>query len=176
MILENTLAEAETVYRGLYDHHAPLMRFVRDMGIPLPQAFHTAAEFVLNTELRRALTQANTDLDRIDVLLREARAADVALDAPGLGYTLKNVLEDLIEELFENPSDLSLLEKLSRTAVLARSLQIELDLRRVQNTFWELRQWSYPEIQDRSNSGDADARKWIGFFMSLGSTLGVRID
>ena len=176
MILENTLAEAETVYRGLYDHHAPLMRFVRDMGIPLPQAFHTAAEFVLNTELRRAIGQADIDFDRIDALLREARAADVTLDAPGLGYALKKVLEDLIEELFESPSDLPVLEKLTRTAALARLLQIELDLRKVQNTFWELRQWSYPEIRDRSDSGDADARKWVGFFMSLGSTLGVRID
>ena len=176
LILEDTLAEAETVYRGLYDSHAPLMRFVRDMGIPLPKAFQAAAEFVLNTELRRALGRAEIDLDRVEVLLREARAADVTLDAPGLGYTLKKVLEDLIERLFEDPCNLPLLEKLRRTATLAGTLQIELELRKVQNTFWELRQWSFPDMCNRSNAGDADARKWVGFFMSLGQALGVKVD
>jgi alpha-amylase/alpha-mannosidase (GH57 family) len=176
IILENTLAEAETVYRELYRDHAPLMQLVREMGIPLPKAFHTAAEFVLNTDIRRALESVNVDLNLIDQKLSEARAAGIAFDAPGLAFAFKRVLERMMEELFENPPDLPTLEKLARAAALARSLQINLDLQKVQNTFWELRQWAYPDIRQRSDAGDADARKWAGLFLTCGKALGVSVD
>ena len=59
-ILISTLEEAEAVYRQLYEHHAPLMRFLIDLKTPLPKAFQTTAEYALNSHLRRAFP---TDLD-----------------------------------------------------------------------------------------------------------------
>ena len=54
-VLDATLAEDEASYRQIYERQAPLMRFVRDLHVPLPQAFQTAAAFIINTDLRRAL-------------------------------------------------------------------------------------------------------------------------
>ena len=38
-ILISTLDEAEAAYRQLYEHHAPLLRFLIDLKAPLPKAF-----------------------------------------------------------------------------------------------------------------------------------------
>src|SRR5205814_7605839 len=53
-ILESTLLEAEAVYRQVYETHAPMMRFMSDLRVPLPRAFSMAAEFALNSSLRSA--------------------------------------------------------------------------------------------------------------------------
>jgi len=48
------LAEAEAVYRRLYQNSAPLIRFVSGIGIPLPEVFQVTADVVLNSDLRHA--------------------------------------------------------------------------------------------------------------------------
>src|SRR5262249_15982087 len=52
-ILRNTLRDVETNLRSIYDHHAPLMRFLHDVNVPSPKALGMAAEFVINSSLRR---------------------------------------------------------------------------------------------------------------------------
>src|SRR5262249_10322467 len=45
VLMKSTLAEGEAVYRQLYETHAPMMRFLGDLHVPLPRAFQTAADF-----------------------------------------------------------------------------------------------------------------------------------
>jgi hypothetical protein len=52
-ILGSSLSEAEAHYREIYELRVPLMRFLTDLGIPLPRAFQAAAEFTINGDLRR---------------------------------------------------------------------------------------------------------------------------
>ena len=80
LILESTLDDAEEVYRRLYDNYSPLMRFLSDLEIPLPNALRMVGEFVINTTLTRLLAHDQLDLDRIAALLEDARRGDVALD------------------------------------------------------------------------------------------------
>jgi alpha-amylase/alpha-mannosidase (GH57 family) len=44
-ILGDSLESAEAAYRQVYENHAPLMRFLADLRIPLPRSFRTAAGF-----------------------------------------------------------------------------------------------------------------------------------
>src|SRR5207249_11334107 len=62
VILKSTLAEAEAVYRQIYETHAPMMRFVSDLRIPLPRAFSIAAEFAINSSVRTAFE----DIENLD--------------------------------------------------------------------------------------------------------------
>src|SRR5262249_32791915 len=43
-VLQPTLSEAESVYRRLYEHHLPTMRFLAGLSAPLPRALHSTAE------------------------------------------------------------------------------------------------------------------------------------
>ena len=107
IVMAGSLQEAEALYRQIYEHRAPMMRFITDLNIPLPKAFHGAAEFVLNGYLRRALEQDDIDTERIRALLEAAMVEGVALDTTTLEFAYRHNLERLAERLTEDPTEQS---------------------------------------------------------------------
>ena len=174
-ILESTLREAERAYRQLYRNHAPLMRFMADLGLPLPEAFKTTAEYVLNTDLLRTLSREPLDLERVRELLEEVQSAKVKLDSKGLAYAFQRTLERLAHKLAAAPTDIGNLVALQATATTARSLQFEIDVWQVQNIFFALLEEHYPAYAARANQGDAEAIEWTQTFEKLGEQLGVYV-
>ena len=106
-ILNTSLEEAEAAYRQIYEHHVPLAHFLRDLGVPLPKAIRTAAEFALNSHLRRAFGNEDMDVEQVRKLLEEARRGGIALDSTTLEYALRLTIERLFEEFAAEPGDLA---------------------------------------------------------------------
>jgi hypothetical protein len=175
LILESSLAEAEAVYRQLYERQVPLMRLLTDLSMPLPKAFSMAADFFLNTNLRRALEKEELDLDRITTLLDEAARGKIMLDTAGLRYALQQTLQQIMGRLAADPTDLTVLKKLQVAAALVRTLSFEVDLWRAQNVYYELLRGVYPEFLDKADQGDEEAHAWVERFVPLGEALRVRV-
>jgi alpha-amylase/alpha-mannosidase (GH57 family) len=175
MVLNSSLGEAEAAYRQIYEHHAPLMRFLASMGTSVPREFQIAAEFAINTELRRLLQADTLDLDRIQALRSEATRSGVALDRAGLGYALARTIERITEQFRANPDDLARLQQLDEAVGLARTLPFEVDVWKTQNVYYELLQSIFVEFQEEAAQGYADARQWITAFMALGRRLRFRL-
>ncbi|MDV2503520.1 MAG: DUF3536 domain-containing protein [bacterium] len=177
LILESTLEEAESLHSQLYENHAPLLRFLKDLGIPPPKAVYASAEFVLNSRLRQALDSSDEfDLGRIGTLLDEAQMEDVSLDTASLEYVFRRSVERMAERLSASPTDFSLLQKLEEAAGLMESLPFEVNTWRVQNVFYEMVQTVYPEVKRRAEQGDAQAQEWVGSFVALGEKLSVLVE
>ncbi len=174
-ILESTLAEVEGAYRQIYDSHYPLMLFITGLGNPLPREFHGAAEFILNTDLSRELSNDTLDVERIRGLLDDAREWDIELDTEGLGYLFKQTLEAMMEGFSSSTQDISLLQKLLAALELAESLPFEVDLWKVQNLYYAMLQTTYPGFQKRAHKGDKAAVEWVSQFASLGQQLSIRV-
>jgi hypothetical protein len=175
-ILESTLTEAETAYRELYRHHAPLMRFMSDLGLPLPEAFKTTAEYVLNTDLRRTLTRDPLDMQRVRELLQEVQSAKVELDAKGVSYAFERTLERLARQLAENPESEVLLGTLEALATTARDMAFDVDVWQVQNIYFDLMNKHYPRLKQLASEEDGKATQWIASFTRLGEQLAVSVD
>jgi alpha-amylase/alpha-mannosidase (GH57 family) len=177
LILKSTLLETEAVYRETYDTHAPMMRFVSDLSVPLPRAFLIAAEFAINSTLRSALEDIqNLDFTRIRAIIEEARTQGIPLDGPTLGFALRKTIKKLAEQLVENPDDLELMKKLEAGAALARSLPFEVNVWRAQNHYYHLLQKTYPERLASAMQGDPASREWIEHFTALGKDLAVQVE
>ncbi|MFN3336527.1 MAG: DUF3536 domain-containing protein, partial [Thermomicrobium sp.] len=93
IILTSTLAEAEELYRHLYEDSQPLMRFLADLGVPIPRAFLIAAEMTVNAELRHTLAEPRPSVERLEQLFQEAEVWQLTLDQAGLAYALQEALE-----------------------------------------------------------------------------------
>jgi len=175
-IMKSTLADAEAVYRRLYDTHAPMMRFVSDLRVPQPRAFLMAAEFAINSSLRTALEDhENPDFTRINVLLEEARVENIPLDGTTLGFTMKKTMRRLSERLLENPYDIELLKKLETAAGVAQNLPFEVNVWRTQNNYYEMLQKVLPEQVKKAGHGDTTARQWVDHFVGLGRNLAMKV-
>jgi alpha-amylase/alpha-mannosidase (GH57 family) len=177
MIMKSTLAEAEAVYRQLYETHAPMMRFVSDLRVPLPRAFSMAAEFALNSSLRTAFEDPeNLDLSRVNALLDEARTDDIPLDGTTLGFALRRTIKWLSERFLENPGDLELMKKLEAVTALTRNLPFEVNVWRTQNNYYQMLQNAFPEQARKAAEGDATSKEWMEHFLALGKNLSMKVE
>jgi hypothetical protein len=175
VLLQTTLEEVEADYRQLYEHHAPLLRFLKDAGIPPPKALHTAAEFVLNADLHRAIQNDDLEVNRIQNLLDEAQLEGITLEATSLEYSFRKAVERLARRLADEPDDFSLLEKLEKATALVRRLPFMVNLWEVQNICFGMVANSYLGYQARAQQGDEQARGWLQSFGNIAESLGVRV-
>jgi len=175
LILDSVLTEAEAAYSQIYRNHSPLMRFVAGLGIPLPKAFHTAAAFALNSQLRRALASEEFDMAQITALVHEARLVNVGLDDETLAYTLGKRIELMASDLSADPRSLVLLQRIESAVGLACSLPFEVSLWEAQNICYGMLQSVYAEQRSNAEQGDENARQWTEVFTALAGKLSVRV-
>jgi len=173
-ILTSTLGEAEALYRQIYEHRAPMMRFLTSLHTPLPKAFYAAAELVLNGYLRRALEQQDVDTERVKVLLETAKLEGVALDTATLEFAYRHNLERMAAELVANPGVKSL-KQLDSAASLLQALPFRVDLWKIQNAYYRLRENIYPNFRRQKERSDRAAEAWVECFEALGKKLAVKV-
>jgi hypothetical protein len=137
-ILTSTINDAESVYRQLYENHAPLMRFLTDLKTPFPRALEAAAHYALNSHLRHALAEDDLDAARIRNLLAEAHENKVELDTTTLEFTFRGTLERLAERVRETPEDTEAVDRLKTAVNLLRALPFQVNLWNVQNIAYDL--------------------------------------
>ncbi len=172
IILESTLEEVTAVYRQVYDNHVPLMRFIGDLGVPLPRVLRLTAEFVLTGSLRQQFQAETPDLDQVRSLIDAARREGVVLDEEGLSYELRRSIERLMGDFHAEPDGLEPLERVVALTSLAASLPFEVDLARTQDFYWELLRDTYPV---RRQGADETSRAWCAAFEKLGAELSVSV-
>ncbi len=170
-ILQGILSDAESSHRQIFEHHAPLMRFLSDSALHQPRGLSIAAEFVLNTDLQRHMAAEALDPDTVDAILEEARQMGVPLDHTTLEFELRRTLEGMARDLRETPDDLERLGRLRTGAQLVRKVPFEVNLFEVQNIGWVLTRDEYPRLLERSESGDTKAAEAADHYRALATEL-----
>ncbi|MGE5820653.1 MAG: glycoside hydrolase, partial [Deltaproteobacteria bacterium] len=172
--LGSSLKEAETLYRQIYEHRAPMMRFLTDLNIPLPPAFHAAAEFVLNEYLREVFEREDIDTERVRSYLEAAKFEGVRLDTATLEFAYRHNLQRLTERFVADPSE-ERLRLLSNAASLLDDLPFSVNLWTVQNGYYQALQTVHPTMVERCGRGDEPAQAWVNSFKELGHRLAVNV-
>ena len=172
-ILQTTLSDVESNFRTIYEHHAPLIRFLNDVNVPQPKVLSVTSEFVLNSNLAHCFEAEYLDLQRIQMLLDQAQAERIALNGQGLAYALEKNLARMMEVFSKKPQNLGLLKKLDATLELVSKLPFSVNLWQVQNLYYDLAHTELPRMQEQA---DAPAREWIQHFFSLGRKVWIKVE
>jgi alpha-amylase/alpha-mannosidase (GH57 family) len=176
VILDPALIEAEAAYRRIFEQHAPLMRFMADLKIPSPRRFQIAAEFTLNSDLKRAMESEPLDFNHAKARLAEAQQAGITLDAATLEFAMRSSIERIAQRFDARPEDLAILQELQRAVELGDSLPFRINLWLVQNIYFRVLQGNYPENKEKAGKADAAAQEWVSHFQLLGEKLRVRVN
>ncbi len=174
VILASTLREAETLYRQIYEHRAPMMRFLTNLHIPLPKALGAAAEFVLNGYLRAALEHEEVNPDLVRSLLETASLEGVAIDAATLEFAFRHNLERLAERLADQPGE-EYVKQLQTAGSVIQFLPFSVDLWKVQNIYYALLNNLLPKMRQAQARGEEAANAWVESFSALGRQLGIKV-
>jgi alpha-amylase/alpha-mannosidase (GH57 family) len=170
-ILDRTLAEMEESLRKIYDDHASLLRYLTESGMAAPPALAIAANFAINSSLRRAIEADNFDPGEIGALFTRAAADQITLDIPVLAFAagerIKRAMVALEAAATSDQTMMSALRTALSVATGLRSLPFDVNLWQAQNIWNDLFlrsdkiYWS-PE--------------WKLAFKKLGEALYIRVD
>ena len=171
LILGKTLQDAESSYREVYRRHGPLLRFLKEMGQPVPEVLRITAEFVLNSDIKRTLESVPVDSPRLAMLMEMAKAEGIELEETGLNFAASKSVARLMEKLAQEPGNLELLQRANAQVTLLRMFPFAVNFWQAQNIFYSILKKNLPRIE---NSADEISGFWKERFLALGEQLRVR--
>jgi alpha-amylase/alpha-mannosidase (GH57 family) len=174
-VLMVPLSEAENLYRQLHEPYAPMIRFLRESGMPVPKAFQKASELMVNVDLQRAFEEEKLNHRHIKALLEEAVALNAKVESQTLEYTYRKNLEKVAGRCAVDPEKRAPYRVLSASLNLARRLPFSLNLWTVQNIIYDILQKVYPRVVLRAEKRDKEAESWVRDFRRLCEKLSIRL-
>jgi alpha-amylase/alpha-mannosidase (GH57 family) len=174
-ILDSTLKELEASFRQIYERHYPVMQVMKEMRIPLPEAFASATELIVGTDIRQEFQKEELDFERIEKLLEETKRWSLELEEKDLGFVVSQKINSLMEQLSKAPADISLFDTIGHIFKVMSALNLQLNLWEAQNVYFSLGKERYDEMEERAaEKGDRVAKKWLDHFSRLGDYLHVK--
>ena len=170
IILKQTLEDAEASYHRVYEKHGPLLRFLKDMGQPVPDVLRITAQFVLNADLEKTLSSDPVDSVRISMLLELVKREGVQVEESSVGYAASNALTRLLKSIQETPQKTELLQQANVLVSILEMLPFKVNIWDAQNIYYSLLQTEFPSMGRRH---DQVSRRWAEAFFDLGEKLGV---
>jgi alpha-amylase/alpha-mannosidase (GH57 family) len=169
-VIKTSLDDMEAFYRQTYENQAPLIRFLHECHIPIPNEMRDNARVALNDLLRHALEAPQLDSALIKNLLDQVPVANASLDVPLLEITLRRNLERTCGGLFEQPRDLERLRKCREAVQTAKAVPLPLVLWSIQNRTYAILQNLYPEMKQ------ANKQDWLAEFDQFVQLLELRLE
>ena len=172
IVLSRTLQEAEASYHKIYESHGPLLRFLKEMGQPVPDVLRFTAEFVLNNDLKHTFETDPVDFVRVAMLMEMVKREGVQVDEAGVRYAAGNSLTRILLRLQQNPQDSETLERANVLTSLYPMMPFSVDCWHAQNIYYSILDRAFPEIARRD---DPASRRWQERFLALGEKLRIRV-
>jgi alpha-amylase/alpha-mannosidase (GH57 family) len=172
IILSRTLQDAENSYHAVYEKHGPLLRFIRQMGQPVPEVLRITAEFVLNRDLKKTFDTEPVDYVRIAMLMEMLKSEGVPLDEATVGYSASNSLTRLLQQLEKSPQDREPLERAFVLASLFTTMSLPVNYWHAQNIYYSILHKQFPGILRKP---PAEQQAWRERFLGLGEKLNMSV-
>jgi alpha-amylase/alpha-mannosidase (GH57 family) len=141
-ILDRTVAEMEESLRKIYEDHTSLLRFLTESGMAAPPALALAANYAINSSLRRAIDAEAFDPTEIQRLLARSIADQVSLDTANLGFVagqrMKRAMVQLESAMESDRAMKGTLQSALTIATTLRTLPFDVNLWQSQNIWNDL--------------------------------------
>jgi alpha-amylase/alpha-mannosidase (GH57 family) len=167
LLLQATLSEVESSLSSIYENQASLLHFLSQSGLPQPPALTVAASFAINAGLGRALRSQPIDAIQVHSWLELAKADQVSLDKPLLGFIASEKMKNSMVELHENPGIAPKLDNALLAAQTMTELPFDLNLWQAQNIWYDTM---------KATLAQAESEDWTAKFLELGKRLGICVD
>lgn len=174
-ILEGTISEVEASLRKLTEHHYPIIRVLKEVGLPIPPALAATVECTINVDLRAALMVEKLNLTRLKEAVHEAGKWQFTPDNGLLGSCATTRLNALMDWFNQEPQDTSRLTRVESFLKVLAPIPLNIRLWHAQNIYFSLGKGIFNEMRKRQEAGDQSAGRWINHFLKLGKLLRVNL-
>ena len=170
-ILNQTLTEMEDSLRKIYEDHASLLDFLTETGMAPPPALEVAANYAINSSMRRALEAETFDAEAIESLLTRAESEHITFNAQQLGYIggqrMKRAMVRLEAAAAGDPTASGALSNAVLIAETLRKFPFEVNIWQAQNIWNDLL---------RRSDKNYWTEDWKEGFKKLGEAMNIKVD
>jgi alpha-amylase/alpha-mannosidase (GH57 family) len=169
LITEQSMRDLEESLRRIYNRDYPLVNALAGNEIPIPNAYRTTFEYILNADLLRSFQSDKINIHQIERTMTEMVKWELSIEDTDKVERLAG--ESVFKELKkiagegDNPKRI---ERLNRLFPLLKKFNIRPNLSKSQNLYFE--------ISLASRNTDSRSADWLKHFNQLGENLSVRVE
>lgn len=168
MITEQSMSELETSLRRVYNRDYPLVNALSKNDIPIPKAYTTTFEYILNADLINSFQKEKINVKDIDRIINELAKWHLTIEDPGKVSRLagESIYKEL-KRISAERASIKRIDRLNKLFPLLRQFKLDPNLHMSQNIYFEI---------SRQNGSQSSSKvEWMAQFKLLGENLGVKV-
>jgi hypothetical protein len=174
-ILRLTYEGVETAYRQIYENNFTIMNFYDSLQHKIPRPFLAAAEYIINTDLKRIFAEETLDRAKLKRLIDDTNRWDIKIDTTTITFRVNAWINAIMEKLTGEPGNTQLFEQIIDAMEIMVPLSLSLNLWKAQNDYFLISRDELSAMKAKAEQGDTGSRQWVDTFTRLGSYLQVKI-
>lgn len=170
MITYQSMKELEDSLRRVYNRDYPLVNALVNNDVPIPKAYTTTFEYILNADLLNCFQTEKINIKTLERVMDELVKWELKIEDPGKVSRLAG--ESIFKELKRinaERSNIKRIERLNRVFPLLKQFKLDPILYQSQNLYFEISREE--EVETLSHKPE-----WIKQFKRLGENLGVKVE
>ncbi len=166
-IMERSMGQVETSFRRIYNRDYQLINTLRNDDIPLPSAYITTLQYVLNADLVAALNEEYIDLDELERIKKEFEKWNVTFDhSLSLEQHASSTVYKALERIASDKGNVKRINRLNSFLDILEYFELKPSLYKSQNLYFE--------ISINQKDCGLDNAEWYKAFEKLGVSLKVK--
>jgi len=172
-IVAEGLKKAQELNAIIYQDNSAILRFMKENRILPPKPLQSAAEVVINLEIKQLLcSQTLVDLEKLQKLINDSKYLTLTLDSQLLGFQASQKITQEFTKLAQTPQNLKTINNLTTLIRLIHELSLPLDLWQSQNILFKIAQNQYQTLKTKA---DPTSQAWVKAFVTLCELIGIRL-
>lgn len=167
-ITYQSMLDLEDSLRRIYNRDYPLVMALANNGIPIPNAYKTSFEYILNADLLNAFQSEKINIRLVERVMSELDKWDLRIEDPGKVEHLagESIFKEL-KRISAEGENLKRIERLNRLFPMMVRFNLRPNLYKSQNLYFQ--------ISRESPDNDNRSPEWLKQFTLLGTNMGVKV-
>lgn len=170
-IARQGLQDLEMSLRRTYNRDYPLVNALSNNDIPIPNAYKTTFEYILNADLIKCFGPDRINIKTLERVAAEMKRWSLRIEDPKAveRYAGESIYHELRRVAAER-ENVKRLQRLNRLFPILDGFKLEPDVYRSQNLYFEI------SLENRDKQPGELSKEWLDQFLVLGDNLGVKVE
>jgi alpha-amylase/alpha-mannosidase (GH57 family) len=171
LIANRSLAELEDSLRRTYNRDYPLVNALSNNEIPIPKAYRTTFEYIVNVDLIKCFTPERINTKALERIATEMDRWNLKIeDSDKVARLAGESIFKELKRIASESQNVKRIQRLNRVFPLLVKFSIEPNLDSTQNLYFEM------YVENKEKGMQSADKEWLDQFILLGENLGVKVE
>lgn len=171
MIARKSLEELEESLRRTYNRDYPLVNALANNEIPIPNAYRTTFEYILNADLIDSFQAEKINVKTVERILGEIEKWSMRIEDPdNVSRLAGDAIFKELKKIGSDRGNIRRIVRLNRLFPLLTKFKLNPNIHKSQNAYFEI------SLEHKAVPSMEGEKEWIEQFSLLGDNLRVKVE